>query len=88
MSFMCKGRMLAAAAAVPLASGATLAQTEAPSLAGQSARRSHQGSQRLPLRRAQERHDGACSADAQDKDVEDLAAYYSAIEVTVTPPPK
>ena len=24
----------------------------------------------------------------KDKDVEDLAAYYSAIEVTVSPPPK
>jgi cytochrome c553 len=61
---------------------------EAPSLAGQSA---------IYLTKAlNDYRSGARKNDMmslvaptlKDKDVEDLAAYYSAIEVTVTPPPK
>ena len=61
---------------------------EAPSLAGQSA---------IYLAKAlNDYRSGARKNDMmslvaptlKDKDVEDLAAYYSAIEVTVTPPPK
>jgi cytochrome c553 len=61
---------------------------EAPSLAGQSA---------IYLTKAlNDYRSGARKNDMmslvaptlKDKDVEDLAAYYSAIEVTVSPPPK
>jgi cytochrome c553 len=80
--------MLAAAAAVLLASGATLAQTEAPSLAGQSA---VYLTKALNDYRSGARKNDMMSLVAptlKEQDVEDLAAYYSAIEVTVTPPPK
>ncbi len=61
---------------------------EAPSLAGQSA---------VYLNKAlNDYRSGARKNDMmslvtptlKDKDVEDLAAYYSAIEVTVSPPPR
>jgi cytochrome c553 len=60
---------------------------EAPSLAGQSA---------VYLTKALNDYRGARKNDMmslvaptlKDKDVEDLAAYYSAIEVTVSPPPR
>jgi cytochrome c553 len=61
---------------------------EAPSLAGQSAT--------YLVKALNDYRSGARKNDMmslvaptlKDKDVEDLAAYYSAIEVTVMPPPK
>jgi cytochrome c553 len=61
---------------------------EAPSLAGQSAT--------YLVKALNDYRSGARKNDMmslvaptlKDKDVEDLAAYYSAIEVTVSPPPK
>jgi cytochrome c553 len=61
---------------------------EAPSLAGQSAV--------YLIKALNDYRSGARKNDMmslvaptlKDKDVEDLAAYYSAIEVTVSPPPK
>jgi cytochrome c553 len=61
---------------------------EAPSLAGQSA---VYLTKALNDYRSGARNNDMMSLVAptlKDKDVEDLAAYYSAIEVTVTPPPK
>jgi cytochrome c553 len=61
---------------------------EAPNLAGQSAA--------YLIKALNDYRSGARKNDMmslvapmlKDKDVEDLAAYYSAIEVTVSPPPK
>jgi cytochrome c553 len=61
---------------------------EAPSLAGQSA---VYLTKALNDYRAGARKNDMMSLVAptlKDKDVEDLAAYYSAIEVTVSPPPR
>jgi cytochrome c553 len=61
---------------------------EAPSLAGQSA---VYLTKALNDYRSGARKNDMMSLVAptlRDKDVEDLAAYYSAIEVTVSPPPK
>lgn len=61
---------------------------EAPSLAGQSA---VYLTKALNDYRSGARKNDMMSLVAptlKDKDVEDLAAYYSAIEVTVSPPPK
>ena len=61
---------------------------EAPSLAGQSA---VYLAKALNDYRSGARKNDMMSLVApalKDKDVEDLAAYYSAIEVTVSPPPK
>jgi cytochrome c553 len=61
---------------------------EAPSLAGQSATYLVKA---LNDYRSGARKNEMMSLVAptlKDKDVEDLAAYYSAIEVTVSPPPK
>lgn len=61
---------------------------EAPSLAGQSAVYLNKA---LNDYRSGARKNDMMSLVAptlKDKDVEDLAAYYSAIEVTVSPPPR
>ena len=61
---------------------------EAPSLAGQSA--VYLAKALNDYRTGARKNDmmSLVAPALKDKDVEDLAAYYSAIEVTISPPPK
>jgi cytochrome c553 len=61
---------------------------EAPSLAGQSA--AYLTKALNDYRSGARKNDmmSLVAPTLKDKDVEDLAAYYSAIEITVSPPPK